>query len=174
VVLNVHTTAKSENLNSVARLQTPSSGLSAYTQFVSAAATTNTVRYALIPAILHGALNMSHAKHALLVSCVSFFCILLSDTKIYGYLEKVYNASNNELVRTNTLVKGAIIQVDATPFRVWYEAHVRLFHSVRSWSIIDLRSTVCPTGDKEGSKGGGGSSRREGGRGEKVVKPCAA
>ncbi|KAH9957926.1 40S ribosomal protein S8 [Russula dissimulans] len=35
----------------------------------------------------------------------------------------VYNASNNELVRTNTLVQGAIIQVDATPFRVWYEAH---------------------------------------------------
>ncbi|KEP51350.1 40S ribosomal protein S8 [Rhizoctonia solani 123E] len=35
----------------------------------------------------------------------------------------VYNASNNELVRTNTLVKGAIIQVDATPFRQWYEAH---------------------------------------------------
>jgi len=35
----------------------------------------------------------------------------------------VYNASNNELVRTNTLVKGAIIQIDATPFRQWYEAH---------------------------------------------------
>lgn len=35
----------------------------------------------------------------------------------------VYNASNNELVRTNTLVRGAVIQVDATPFRVWYEAH---------------------------------------------------
>lgn len=34
-----------------------------------------------------------------------------------------YNASNNELVRTNTLVKGAVIQVDATPFRQWYEAH---------------------------------------------------
>ena len=27
------------------------------------------------------------------------------------------------MVRTNTLVKGAIIQVDATPFRQWYEAH---------------------------------------------------
>jgi small subunit ribosomal protein S8e len=37
----------------------------------------------------------------------------------------VYNASNNELVRTNTLVKSAIIQVDATPFRQWYETHVR-------------------------------------------------
>ncbi|KAG1809432.1 40S ribosomal protein S8 [Suillus subaureus] len=35
----------------------------------------------------------------------------------------VYNASNNELVRTNTLVKGAIIQIDATPFRQWYESH---------------------------------------------------
>ncbi|KAF8893993.1 ribosomal protein S8e/ribosomal biogenesis NSA2 [Infundibulicybe gibba] len=35
----------------------------------------------------------------------------------------VYNASNNELVRTNTLVKSAIIQVDATPFRQWYETH---------------------------------------------------
>lgn len=35
----------------------------------------------------------------------------------------VYNASNNELVRTNTLVKGSIIQIDAAPFRQWYEAH---------------------------------------------------
>ncbi|KAG9401509.1 40S ribosomal protein [Aphanomyces cochlioides] len=34
-----------------------------------------------------------------------------------------YNASNNELVRTNTLVKNAIVQIDATPFRQWYEAH---------------------------------------------------
>ncbi len=36
---------------------------------------------------------------------------------------QVYNASNNELVRTNTLVKSAIIQIDATPFRQWYETH---------------------------------------------------
>ena len=94
------------------------------------------------------------------------FCIHSSDSNDYGYMEKVYNASNNELVRTNTLVKGAVIQIDATPFRVWYEAHVRLFHSVRSWSTIDFRSTVCPTGDKEGRKGSGGGSRREeGGRG---------
>ncbi|CAJ0833807.1 12938_t:CDS:2 [Entrophospora sp. SA101] len=34
-----------------------------------------------------------------------------------------YNASNNELVRTNTLVKGAVIQIDAAPFKQWYEAH---------------------------------------------------
>ncbi|KIK67276.1 hypothetical protein GYMLUDRAFT_861869 [Collybiopsis luxurians FD-317 M1] len=44
-------------------------------------------------------------------------------TKKTRIISVVYNASNNELVRTNTLVKGAIIQVDATPFRQWYETH---------------------------------------------------
>eukprot|EP00299_Pterocystis_sp_00344_P011311 c5249_g1_i1.p1 GENE.c5249_g1_i1~~c5249_g1_i1.p1 ORF type:complete len:208 (-),score=40.05 c5249_g1_i1:70-693(-) len=38
-------------------------------------------------------------------------------------LNVVYNASNNELVRTNTIVKGCIVQIDATPFRQWYEKH---------------------------------------------------
>lgn len=38
-------------------------------------------------------------------------------------LDVVYNASNNELVRTKTLVKNAIIQVDPTPFKTWYEQH---------------------------------------------------
>ncbi|KAH8915550.1 ribosomal protein S8e [Atractiella rhizophila] len=41
-------------------------------------------------------------------------------TRIIGV---VYNASNNELVRTNTLVKGSIIQIDAAPFKQWYESH---------------------------------------------------
>jgi small subunit ribosomal protein S8e len=38
-------------------------------------------------------------------------------------LDTVYNASNNELVRTKTLCKGSIISIDATPFRQWYESH---------------------------------------------------
>jgi len=41
-------------------------------------------------------------------------------------IDTVYNASNNELVRTKTLVKGAIITIDAVPFRQWYEAHYAL------------------------------------------------
>lgn len=41
-------------------------------------------------------------------------------TRIAGV---VYHPSNNELVRTNTLTKAAIVQVDATPFRQWYENH---------------------------------------------------
>jgi len=34
-----------------------------------------------------------------------------------------FHPSNNELVRTNTLTKSAVVLVDAAPFRQWYEAH---------------------------------------------------
>jgi small subunit ribosomal protein S8e len=44
-------------------------------------------------------------------------------TRKVRVLDVSYNASNNELVRTKTLVKGAIIVVDAHPFKTWYEAH---------------------------------------------------
>merc|ERR1719389_170087 len=38
-------------------------------------------------------------------------------------IDVVYNATNNELVRTNTLVKNCIVRIDATPFRQWYLQH---------------------------------------------------
>merc|ERR1712018_110371 len=38
-------------------------------------------------------------------------------------IDVVHGASNNELVRTKTLVKGAIVTIDSTPFRQWYESH---------------------------------------------------
>lgn len=38
-------------------------------------------------------------------------------------LDVVYNSSNNELVRTKTLVKNAICVIDAHPFQQWYESH---------------------------------------------------
>eukprot|EP00939_MAST-03C_sp_MAST-3C-sp1_P000715 g715.t1 len=38
-------------------------------------------------------------------------------------LDVVYNASNNELVRTKTLVKNTIVLVDAAPFKAWYQTH---------------------------------------------------
>jgi len=41
-------------------------------------------------------------------------------TKKARILTVVYNATSNELVRTNTLVKGAIVQIDSTPFKAWY------------------------------------------------------
>jgi len=50
-------------------------------------------------------------------------------------IDVVYNACNNELVRTKTLVKNAIVVIDAAPFRQWYESHYAL-----------------PLGRKKGSK----------------------
>merc|ERR1711862_1007409 len=41
-------------------------------------------------------------------------------------IDVVYNAANNELVRTKTLVKNAIVVIDAAPFRQWYESHYAL------------------------------------------------
>lgn len=38
-------------------------------------------------------------------------------------LDVVYNASNNELVRTKTLVKNCIVTIDASPFAAWYLNH---------------------------------------------------
>jgi len=47
-------------------------------------------------------------------------------TKRSRILNVVYNATSNELVRTNTLVKGCIVQIDATPFKQWYEHFYRI------------------------------------------------
>merc|ERR1711976_612770 len=44
-------------------------------------------------------------------------------TRKVRVLDVTYNASNNELVRTNTLVKGGIVLVYAHPFKEWYESH---------------------------------------------------
>merc|ERR1711981_1199325 len=38
-------------------------------------------------------------------------------------VDVVYNATSNELIRTKTLVKGAVLMIDATPFRSYYESH---------------------------------------------------
>ena len=46
-----------------------------------------------------------------------------SVTRKTRILDVVYNASNNELVRTKTLVKNCIVQIDATPFSQYYVNH---------------------------------------------------
>lgn len=46
-----------------------------------------------------------------------------SCTRKTRVLDTIYNATNNELVRTKTLVKNSIVSVDATPFRQWYLQH---------------------------------------------------
>lgn len=57
----------------------------------------------------------------------------------------VFHPSNNELVRTNTLTKSAVVQVDAAPFRQWYEAHY-------GQSLGRRRQQKAATGEAEESK----------------------
>lgn len=52
-------------------------------------------------------------------------------------LDVSYNASNNELVRTQTLVKNAIIQVDAAPFKAWYQQHYGVEVGLKKKSSAD-------------------------------------
>lgn len=44
-------------------------------------------------------------------------------TRKVRVVDVVYNATNNEYVRTKTLFKGTIIQVDAAPFKQYYLKH---------------------------------------------------
>merc|ERR1719453_317497 len=41
-------------------------------------------------------------------------------TRKVRILDVVYNATSNELVRTKTLMKNAIVQIDAQPYKQWY------------------------------------------------------
>nr|XP_043609956.1 40S ribosomal protein S8-like [Erigeron canadensis] len=62
-------------------------------------------------------------------------------------LDVVYNASNNELVRTQTLVKSAIVQVDAAPFKQWYLQHYGVDIGRKK------KVAAAPTPKKEGEEG---------------------
>ncbi|ELK23708.1 40S ribosomal protein S8 [Myotis davidii] len=42
------------------------------------------------------------------------------------FIDVVYNASNNELVRTKTLVKNCLLLIDSTPYQQRYEPHFTL------------------------------------------------
>lgn len=68
-------------------------------------------------------------------------------TRKVRVLDVTYNASNNELVRTKTLVKGAIVVIDAHPFKSWYEAHYGVKMGIKKQSG-DTREQPIDMGDK--------------------------
>ena len=68
-------------------------------------------------------------------------------------LDVVYNASNNELVRTQTLVKSAIVQVDAAPFKQWYLTH---------YGVDIGRKKKAPAAKKDAAEGQEGEAATEG------------
>lgn len=68
-------------------------------------------------------------------------------TRKVRLLDVVYNASNNELVRTQTLVKNAIVQVDAAPFKQWYLQHYGVEVGLKKKT-----ETVAPSAETEEAK----------------------
>ncbi|MFQ6635323.1 hypothetical protein Gotur_011888 [Gossypium turneri] len=57
-------------------------------------------------------------------------------------LDVVYNASNSKLVRTQTLLKSAIDQVDAALFKQWYLQHYGLDIGRKSSSSPERRRGI--------------------------------
>jgi len=55
-------------------------------------------------------------------------------------LDVTYNSTNNELVRTNTLVKSGIVKIDAAPFKAWYEQ----FYGITLGQKKKVRSKTYP------------------------------
>jgi len=64
--------------------------------------------------IKHRAIRLDHGTFSWRSENISHKCKILNVT---------YNASNTELIRTNTLVKNCIVMIEAAPFKTWYEAH---------------------------------------------------
>lgn len=54
----------------------------------------------------------------------------------------VYHPSNNELVRTNTLTKSAIVQIDAAPFRQFFESYYGVAASTKGKATENIRQTA--------------------------------
>ena len=65
-------------------------------------------------------------RRALRLDAGNFSWSTETNTHKTKILDVVYNASNNELVRTKSLVKGCIVQIDATPFKQYYTKHYGL------------------------------------------------
>merc|ERR550537_1857577 len=62
-------------------------------------------------------------KRALRIDAGNFAWGSEALTRKTRILDVVYNATNNELVRTKIVVKNAIVSIDANPFRSWYLNH---------------------------------------------------
>ena len=65
-----------------------------------------------------------------------------AQTRRTRILDVVYNATNNELVRTKTLVKGAIVQIDATPFRQWFSTHYGIELGKKAQEEVKISKSV--------------------------------
>lgn len=85
------------------------------------------------------ALKLDHGNYAWPGEAVTRKC------RVIGV---VYNPTNGEFVRTNTLVKGSIVQIDATPFKNWYQKH----YGVVVGKPVDATKAATKKAEKKGKK----------------------
>jgi ribosomal protein eS8 len=94
-------------------------------------------------------------------------------------LKVVYNSTNNELVRTNTLVKGSVILIDSTPFKAWYLQYynIDLSNKKEIQNAVDKRLLKDTKEEEKGGKGGKkeekGGKKEEKGKKEEGTKKTA-
>merc|ERR1712127_257734 len=78
-------------------------------------------------------------------------------------LDVMYNATSSELVRTKTLTKNTVIQIDAQPFKQWYLKYYN----------IDLGKKKLKAGQKEKEKDPEKEAEPEVKRSRHVIATCA-
>jgi small subunit ribosomal protein S8e len=101
-----------------------------------------------------------------------------SVTRKTRVLKVVYNSTNNELVRTNTLVKGSIILIDSTPFKAWYLQYynIDLSNKKEIAAAVDKKLLVKEVKEEKGKKTGPAEKtvpKKEGEKPKKEEKSAA-
>jgi len=110
----------------------------------------------------------NHKYRALRLDSGNFAWASEGCTRKTRVIAVVYHPSNNELVRTNTLTRSAIVQIDAAPFRQWYEAHYGQSIGRRRQKVQAAKES------KEGKEGKEGKEVEEVKKSKSVEKKQAA
>ncbi len=82
-------------------------------------------------------------------------------TKQSKVIDVLYNASNNELVRTKTLVKGAVVQIDGGPFVTWHKNFYHQAIKKGEKGGAPLKESFVPEGVSKGKDGKTVSAERK-------------
>eukprot|EP01067_Filipodium_phascolosomae_P006193 Filipodium_phascolosomae@DN446_c0_g1_i1.p1 len=64
-------------------------------------------------------------------------------------IDVLYNSSNNELVRTKTLVKNTIVAIDASPFKTWYMRQYGIDLGKKTTGGSGKKNTAQTTGEAD-------------------------
>mmetsp|Transcript_3575 Transcript_3575/g.7383 ORF Transcript_3575/g.7383 Transcript_3575/m.7383 type:complete len:198 (-) Transcript_3575:997-1590(-) len=84
----------------------------------------------------------NYKKRALKLDYGNFSWVSRGLTRKTRILAVVYNASNNELARTNTLVKGSIVYIDVSPFKIPDQKWDKFFPQKKNEKNVNKESLI--------------------------------